>query len=243
MINDEHRKKLEKASSRSGYFSGEGYKLLIISTDFHSQNAGFVFLGDEIFEKNGKEFIKVDFAKFETAVKSAINYFRTNLDKYEEEVLSTENLIYKNKFDSNFLEKYFKLKHNFSIFTILHQYFMIALNEFVDEFINYKKEFKNDIQSLKRIDKIIDDTASRLAITFSYYNSLKDKKHNKNLYILTVISAFFLPLNLITGFFGMNTGDMFLSGKYGTTIVLLFIIFIIITAIFYIIQTQKNHKI
>ncbi|HDX6325111.1 TPA: hypothetical protein RPW20_001802, partial [Campylobacter fetus subsp. venerealis] len=119
----------------------------------------------------------------------------------------------------------------------------IALNEFVDEFINYKKEFKNDIQSLKRIDKIIDDTASRLAITFSYYNSLKDKKHNKNLYILTVISAFFLPLNLITGFFGMNTGDMFLSGKYGTTIVLLSIIFIIITAIFYIIQTQKNHKI
>lgn len=239
MINDEHRKKLEKVSSRSGYFSTENYKLLIISTDFHSQNTGFVFLGDEIFEKVQDKFIKTDFAKFKKAVDDALRYFKTTLDKYEEEVINIENVIYKNKFDSGFLSVYFKLKRNFSLLAILHEYFMVALNDFVDEFNGYKKEFKNDTQSLKRIDKIIDDTSSRLSIIFSYYNSIKDQKHSKNLYILTMISAFFLPLNLITGFFGMNTGDMFLSGANGTVMVFIAMIFFIAISMFWLFKFKK----
>jgi magnesium transporter len=31
---------------------------------------------------------------------------------------------------------------------------------------------------------------------------------NKIMFVLTIISAIFLPLTLITGFFGMNTGGL-----------------------------------
>ena len=34
---------------------------------------------------------------------------------------------------------------------------------------------------------------------------------NRNVYYLTIISGIFLPLTLVTGFFGMNTGGMPLS--------------------------------
>lgn len=44
---------------------------------------------------------------------------------------------------------------------------------------------------------------------------------NKNIYLLTVLSGIFLPLNLIVGFFGMNTeGLLFKDDPNGTTYVL-----------------------
>ncbi len=44
-----------------------------------------------------------------------------------------------------------------------------------------------------------------------------DEKMNRIIFVLTIISAIFLPLTLITGFFGMNTSDLpFTHGTYGT---------------------------
>jgi zinc transporter len=34
------------------------------------------------------------------------------------------------------------------------------------------------------------------------------ERTNQNVYILSVISVLFMPLNLITGFFGMNVGGI-----------------------------------
>jgi hypothetical protein len=52
---------------------------------------------------------------------------------------------------------------------------------------------------------------------------------NKNIYILTLISGVFLPLNLIVGFFGMNTESLlFKDDPKGT----LYVIYILIAIIF-----------
>lgn len=238
MLTNEHKKKLEKLSSRSGYFSNEIYKMLLISTDFHSPNLCIIFYENEIYQYDQDKFVKTDESKFKEIVNNTMHYFRNTLDEYEQKVSHIENYVYKSKFDSGFLDKYFKIKRNFSIFAILHQYFMLALRDFLDDFPSYKKDFKGLLEALKRIDKIIKDTAERLQIIFSYYNSLNEKKHNKNLYILTVISSFFLPLNLITGFFGMNTGDMFFTGKHGTIIVLYAIIIILIGSVLWIFKPK-----
>ncbi|MBT0825120.1 hypothetical protein KJQ78_07610, partial [Campylobacter lari] len=55
----------------------------------------------------------------------------------------------------------------------------------------------------------------------TYINTARSEKINKNIYFLSIISAIFLPLNLIVGFFGMNTKNLFLSeNEYGTYYIL-----------------------
>jgi magnesium transporter len=39
---------------------------------------------------------------------------------------------------------------------------------------------------------------------------------NRSIYILTIISVIFLPLNLVVGFFGMNTGGLPFQHAMGT---------------------------
>jgi Mg2+ and Co2+ transporter CorA len=58
---------------------------------------------------------------------------------------------------------------------------------------------------------------------------------NSTIYTLTIISAIFLPLNLLVGFFGMNTQGMFLSENINGTFIittLLFIMFIVLILYF-----------
>ena len=56
---------------------------------------------------------------------------------------------------------------------------------------------------------------------------------NKNIYYLTIISGIFLPLTLITGFFGMNTGGLPLTNNPNGTLYV--IIFSIISEILFLI--------
>jgi len=49
---------------------------------------------------------------------------------------------------------------------------------------------------------------SKLDYLHSFYNAKSNEKMNRILYILTIISAVFLPLNLVVGFFGMNTSGL-----------------------------------
>lgn len=239
MLSQEHYKRLAKTSSRSGYFVGDNYKLFLISIDFKTQNLGYAFYDNQICKYQDGAFIQVDFIAFKVEISKIISYFRNVLDNYEELVMKIENSIYNRDFSDEFLDKYFHIKRDFSTFSILHQYFMVAVGDFLDDMQAYKKDLKSEFDSLKRIDKIIKDTSNRLEIIFSYQSSISQQKLNKNLYILTIVSAFFLPLNLITGFFGMNTKDMFLQTDNGTLIVLIALIIIMLIGVFFVFKEQK----
>lgn len=70
-------------------------------------------------------------------------------------------------------------------------------------------------------------------------SSIKNEKINQSLYFLSILSAIFLPLNLIVGFFGMNTNDLFLSNvKNATWYVFALIYFILLSGL--IIYRKKN---
>ena len=43
---------------------------------------------------------------------------------------------------------------------------------------------------------------------YDFYRAKVDEKMNRNVYYLTLLSGIFLPLTLLTGFFGMNTGGL-----------------------------------
>lgn len=113
-------------------------------------------------------------------------------------------------------------------------------------FVVLKQYMKSEVEELKLLDKefsdLLEDTGvnqrlvsaqlGRLDDIYSYYTSIKNDNLNKNIYILSIISGIFLPLNLIVGFFGMNTSGLFLSEvSNGTQVVFYLIITIFAIAI------------
>jgi len=66
-------------------------------------------------------------------------------------------------------------------------------------------------ESADRITRIIEDLDSareRAAVTQEEVANRLSEQMNKRLYVLSVITAIFLPLGLITGLLGVNVGDM-----------------------------------
>lgn len=65
---------------------------------------------------------------------------------------------------------------------------------------------------------------SRLEALFNYYNSLKSDRMNYTLYLLAIVSGVFLPLNLLVGFFGMNTENLFFKGDPQGTMMVVYLL-------------------
>ena len=65
----------------------------------------------------------------------------------------------------------------------------------------------DDLLALQdRARSLQDELASRQA-----------EETNRRLYLVSIMTTLMLPATFVTGFFGMNTGGMFLaSGKHGT---------------------------
>ena len=105
-----------------------------------------------------------------------------------------------------------------------------------------KKELKNSIHEASVFKTVANEYAYRVEDIYTFIQSAKNDKINKNIYLLTLISALFLPLNFITGFFGMNTNGMFLSSfKDGTLIVFAFIAMLFV--LFFIFYYRSNKDI
>ena len=66
---------------------------------------------------------------------------------------------------------------------------------------------------------------------------------NHIIYTLTIISAIFLPLNLIVSFFGMNTSGLpFTGGSSGTFVVTGLMIIILVATVFTIKYVRKKNS-
>ncbi len=85
--------------------------------------------------------------------------------------------------------------------------------------------------------------ACRIDDIYTFIQSIKNDKINQNIYILTMISAVMLPLNLITGFFGMNTqGLPFNETKNATIIVVSIMLGVILCCVIFLFWYTNKKK-
>ena len=101
-----------------------------------------------------------------------------------------------------------------------------VLTDFSLEFKEISKKDKSNLTSvIHEMDNShtsCEGLLSKLDSIFNYYTSIKNDRLNNNIYVMTVLSAIFLPLNLIVGFFGMNTENLiFKDNPDGTLYVLM----------------------
>ncbi|MEZ4871962.1 MAG: CorA family divalent cation transporter [Bdellovibrionales bacterium] len=150
-------------------------------------------------------------------MKSLHNIYNQNrriLDLYLEQVDELENQIFDRSMTNLFMDHWANLKRDLSRMDSIILETVVCFAEFFSvcerKFGKHKGKFQ-DIEEMIGFQKSsVDALKTQLDSIHNHYASIKSDRMNKTLLGLTVISGVFLPLNLIVGFFGMNTPGLFL---------------------------------
>ncbi len=145
------------------------------------------------------------------------------IKQYHYEIDELEESLYRTKLDTQFMQKWLTYKKDVSL--IYRLLFQAELS--FELFISYyKRKDSSSFEELayadvhehfKRIKNLAQVAIDKLNSLYDFYRAKVDEKMNRNVYYLTLLSGIFLPLTLITGFFGMNTGGLpWVNDPYGT---------------------------
>lgn len=131
--------------------------------------------------------------------------------EYQEQIVDMEEALYTNP-SHTFLTQWLKLKSELLRIERILLRTTRALDSFMDfytETPEFPRNKYSDIhEHLERIMRTATLELSKLDDLYNFYNAQSNDRMTRMVYILTIISAIFLPLNLIVGFFGMNTSDL-----------------------------------
>lgn len=71
-----------------------------------------------------------------------------------------------------------------------------------------RRELAEEQDALERMVEDADAMRDRMALVRDELQGVRDERLNRNMYLLSILSAIFLPLGFLTGLFGINTGGM-----------------------------------
>lgn len=161
-----------------------------------------------------------------------------------ERVILLEESLYK-KISPHFMNRWHSLKKETSRLERVILKAADALDRFIQK--TKSKDFfpineYNDLH--EHLERALRSTISAndlLENLYSYYTLRSNDRMNRSIYILTVISVIFLPLNLVVGFFGMNTGGLpFQEHPMGTAYAFASMIFFALLLSFAVLWKIKN---
>lgn len=135
------------------------------------------------------------------------------IDAYYDQIEELEDLIYEQDLPRHYIEMWFDLKRSVLKIERYYTRAIKAVDDFAKHHSGHKAFSHNTLDHLtERMQSNANQSSSlvaKLDTIYNYYTSVKNEKLNKNIYLLTLLSGIFLPLNLIVGFFGMNTENLF----------------------------------
>ena len=181
-------------------------------------------------------------AKLDAIVDKILKYIKDihiKIDDLEDDIFENEN--------SNVMNNWLIYKKNASLIRRLVFQAYLAYEMFL---MHFKKEknfdyhaFDDINEHMERIKNLAISAEDKLNNLHDFYRTKTDEKMNRNVYYLTIISGIFLPLTLITGFFGMNTGGLpWTNNPNGTLYVIIFSLIseILFLILFFALLNFKN---
>jgi len=206
--------------------------------DFKSEF--FVLKEEEVyyFNRENHSFLRLD-ESFDGLVRQLGRYYKNNqkiINAYTSQVESLEDELFERNMSRVFMDMWFDLKRDLSKLENYYYRNSIVYREFLKvsnaQFGIYKDDFKDIEDGIQFHSSNIQTLKSRLDAVHHYYDSIKSDRLNRTLLMLTIISGVFLPLNLIVGFFGMNTPGLFFTGdSAGTEKVLLILVSVLLACV------------
>ncbi len=131
---------------------------------------------------------------------------------YHYDIEMLEESLYEESVSELFMQEWLRYKKDVSLIHRVMFHTTLAFELFVN---HYKKSdnfdllvFADILEHMGRIRDLSKSAMEKLDNLYDFYRAKVDERMNKNMYYLTIISGIFLPLTLITGFFGMNTGGL-----------------------------------
>lgn len=212
------------------YLYFEHYDILSIIYD--NKNINFIFRNSKIYTENENFCTQQDSEYFIGSIKNYISLYKDRILKHINFIKNYEKIFIDDSYESKFIKKYHVKKYAYTNLIREFSDFKEALELCFNEQNFLKQLLKPIINELKIYKDELSDNLAVLNDIYAHVISIRNDKITKDIYILTLASTIFLPLNLVTGFFGMNTKGMFFdSFENGTSIVFYIIICIVILLI------------
>ena len=143
---------------------------------------------------------------------SRIDRLIKDVQIYHYDIEMLEESLYEERVSDLFMQEWLRYKKDVSLIHRVMFHTTLAFELFVK---HYKKReefdllaFADILEHMGRIRDLSKSAMEKLDNLYDFYRAKVDERMNKNVYYLTIISGIFLPLTLITGFFGMNTGGL-----------------------------------
>jgi magnesium transporter len=250
-IHDLHLEDIHNPEHPSTFMLEENYSLLILRLAFFRGDtlevASFPFvIHDEnsyFYERETKTFkdLGSGFHGLYKAIDHAIDGAIQMLLLYHEKIDQCEETLYAPS-KKDFLKEWHVQKkemiriHRLKIKAVSTLFEFLELYKKEKEFLH--NEFDDVIEHLERCERSAQSALLKLDQIYNFYSVQTSEKINKSIFYLTIISAIFLPLNLVVGFFGMNTGGLpFEKHPHGTFAVMggmfVLMIFLILVVLLY----------
>jgi magnesium transporter len=249
---------IENPNHPSEFISQEGYSVLIVRLPSVAKEEvvitsfAFVVKGNEVytFNREAKEFDKLgDFDQMMQFLDKKVEKLLKDVQRYHFEIELLEDSLFDEHISDMFMQKWLSFKKDVSLIHRVMFHTALAFELFVSY---YKKEetfeflaFGDLLEHMGRIRDLSQSAKEKLDNLYDFYRAKVDEKMNKNMYYLTIISGIFLPLTLITGFFGMNTGGLpLMEDPNGTTkvIIISVILEVLFMAPFILMNTKRIQR-
>lgn len=230
-IHELHLQDLQNPLHPSTFEEYQDYRILVLrlpeqmskKSKIHSY--GFIMTEESVYYYDKKQ---KDFTQFPAALNDMYHFLDDKIDTLmhdieivQDKIVSLEESLYK-KFTAPFMDHWHNLKKELSrservilkAVDILKLFIVkskgsevFPLNEFNDLHEHLERTLRSNVAANDQLDNL-----------YHYYTLRANDRMNRSIYLLTVISVIFLPLNLVVGFFGMNTGGLpFQKSPLGTS--------------------------
>ena len=163
-----------------------------------------------IFNRKIKDFEKLGgFKEFYDYLNLRIDKILAKLNNFHFQIAKMEDTMYDGIIEKSFTKKWLRLKKDLVLIERLIVHALIAYERFIKYHkLNDNYAFKDLQEHLNRAFSFSRSGIEKLDYLYEFFQAKQDEKMNKIMFILTILSGIFLPLTLITGFFGMNTGGL-----------------------------------
>ena len=226
-----HLEDLKNKMHPSVFDKNEHYNMLIIriplllEEEIQVKSMGFIITkdGSYYYNKDHNDFESYD-DKFES-IHKMLNPFIDKLlkkfVKYQDHIGDMEDNLYEASRHEGFLTQWLGLKRDILHIERILLRTSLTIQDLIDSYKHENSFPENHYLDLhEHIERVLRSATfqlSKLDYLYNFHNVRTNEKMNRMVYLLTVISAIFLPLNLAVGFFGMNTSGLpFTSGSNGT---------------------------
>ncbi len=216
-----HLEDIENPEHPSDFIPGEGYTILILRLPEVQRDCvkvdSFAFVVEEgvcyFYDRAHQKLEKLgSLMDMNRLLDNLTEKLIKDIQKYHYEIEQLEESLYENKLSGMFMQQWLSYKKDMSL---IHRLMFHAAISF-DLFITHHKKYEHfeelayaDLyEHMVRIRELAKAAMDKLDNLYDFYRAKVDEKMNRNVYYLTILSGIFLPLTLMTGFFGMNTGGL-----------------------------------